>query len=56
MTSDLEMYRTEKVLMDRYGDGVSLHAANRADGLLDKGDMDGRSVWIRYKAMIELLR
>jgi hypothetical protein len=37
MTSDLGVYRTTKVLLDRYGDGASLHAASRADELLDQG-------------------
>ncbi len=57
MTADLDIYRTAKVLIDRYGDGASLHAASRADELLDKGDMEGRAVWIRIQeAMLELLK
>jgi hypothetical protein len=57
MTSDLDSYRTAKVLIDRYGDGASLHAANRSDELLDKGDMDGRRVWLRvHEAVLTLLK
>ncbi len=57
MTSDLDIYRSASVLLNRYGDGASLHAANRADELLDKGDMDGRALWGRiYEAVLELGR
>ena len=38
-------------------DGASLHAESRADELLDKGDMEGRRVWLRvHEAVLELLR
>jgi hypothetical protein len=54
---DLDIYRTAKVLIDRYGDGASLHAAGRADELLDKGDMEGRRVWLRvHEAVLELVK
>ena len=57
MVPDLDIYRSATVLMRRYGDGASLHAANRADEMLDKGDMDGRALWGRiYEAVIELER
>ncbi len=57
MTSDLGVYRTTKVLLDRYGDGASLHAANRADEMLDAGDLDGRAAWLRiHEAVLELSR
>ena len=58
MTSDLDIWRSASVLIHRYGDGASLHAAaNRADELLDKGDMDGRVVWLRiHEAVVELGR
>jgi hypothetical protein len=57
MTTDLDIYRTAKVLIDRYGDGASLHAANRADELLDRGDMEGRAVWApTHDAVLELLK
>ncbi len=57
MTTGLDIYRTAKLLIDRHGAGASLHAANRADELLDKGDMDGRAVWMRIQdAVLELLK
>ncbi len=57
MTADLDTYRTAKVLIDRYGDGASLHPASRADELLEMGDMEGRAVWLRIQeAVLELLK
>ena len=57
MPSDLDIYRTAKVLIDRDGDGGSLHAANRADELPDQGDMEGRAEWLRvHEAAMDLLR
>ena len=38
-------------------DAASLHAANRAHEMLDKGDLDGRAVWGRiHEAVLELGR
>ncbi len=57
MTTDLDIYRTAKVLINRYGDGSCLHAASRADELLGRGDLDGRAVWLRiHEAVLELGR
>ena len=57
MTPDLDIYRSANVLLNRYGDGASLTPANRADEMLDKGDLDGRAVWLRiHEAVIELGR
>ena len=48
MTSDLDIYRTANLLLKQYGnDGAWMHAAMRADELLEAGDMDGRGVWIK---------
>ena len=45
------------MLINRYGDRVSLHAASCADELLDQGDMEGRAVWLRiHEAVLELAR
>ena len=53
----LHICRSASVLLNRYGDGASLHAANRADAMLAAGDMDGRAVWLRiHEAVLELGR
>ena len=39
-----------------FGDAAAIHAAMRADELMEAGDMEGRAVWLRIvKAIEELL-
>ena len=42
---DLGIWRSAKVLVDKYGDDATIHAAMRADELLARGDMDGTAVF-----------
>ena len=56
MVSDLDVYRTAKLLVDHHGDEAPIHAAMRADELLDKGDLDGAAVWRRIVAVIKELQ
>ena len=55
MATDLDIYRSAKLLIDQYGDDASLHAAKRADELLDKGDLDGQGAWLRISAAITVM-
>ncbi len=55
MTSDLDIYRTARLLIERHGSEAPVHAAMRADAMLDKGDLDGQVVWKRVlRAVAEL--
>ena len=56
MTDQNDIYRSAKLLIDQYGAlEAEIHAAQRADTLLEAGDMDGRRVWLRImEAMKEL--
>ena len=58
MTSDLDIYRTANALIKQHGERwAELHAAMRADELLEAGDMDGRRVWLRVlEAVLELAK
>ncbi len=47
MISDLDIYRTAKLLVNNHGAEAPIHAAMNADAMLAKGDMDGRAVWLR---------
>ncbi len=47
MIPDLDIYRSANVLVTRHGADASIQAAMRADAMLDKGDLDGFSVWKR---------
>ena len=55
---DLDIYRTANTLIKQHGDlGAEMHAAQRADELLEAGDMDGRRVWLRVlEAVRELTK
>ncbi len=57
MTTDLDIYRSAKLLIDQHGQDAILEAAIRADELLDAGDLDGQAVRMRIrKAVLELLK
>ncbi len=46
----------ERAGRKRHGQDAPVHAAMRADAMLDKGDLDGYAVWKRIvKAVEELL-
>ena len=47
MTTDIDIYRSAQQLIERYGEDAPVHAAMLADRLLDRGDLDGRLVWLR---------
>ena len=56
MTSDLDIYRSANVLIQKHGEDAPILAAMRADELMETGDMEGRAVWLRIvKAIEELL-
>ena len=56
MTPDLDIYRSAQVLVKRHGQDAPIHAAMRADELLDKGDLDGYAVWKRILRAVEELQ
>ncbi len=56
MTEDKDIYRSAKLLIDRHGGDAVIHAAMRADELLDAGDIDGQVVWKRIIHAIEELQ
>ena len=45
MIADLDIFRVAKLMIDQHGDEAALHAAGRADFLLDEGDIEGATVW-----------
>ncbi len=56
MTSDLDIYRSANELIKQHGEDAPIHAAMRADELMEAGDMEGVAVWGRIvKAIEELL-
>ena len=55
LTSNLDIYRCAKLLIDQHGEDAARHAAMRADALLEAGDMDGYAVWKRIVKVVEEL-
>ncbi len=56
MIPDLDIYRSAQVLIKQHGPDTPVHAAMRADAMLEAGDLDGYAVWKRIvKAVEELL-
>jgi hypothetical protein len=47
MIDDPDTFRAAKLLIDQHGEDAAIPAAQRADELLDEGDMDGASDWRR---------
>jgi hypothetical protein len=47
MIDDPDTFRAAKLLIDQHGEDAAIPAAQRADELLDEGDMDGASDWCR---------
>jgi hypothetical protein len=55
MVSDLDIYRAANLLIRQHGAEAAIEAARKADLMLDRGDTEGRGVWLRIKrAIVEL--
>ena len=53
MTSDLDIYRSANVLIRAHGEEATIAAAQRADAMLEKGDLEGFAVWKRIVRAVE---
>ncbi len=53
---DLDIYRSANELIKQHGEDATIHAAMRADELLEAGDLDGQAVWKRIIQAIEELQ
>ena len=56
MTSDLDIYRSANILVKQHGEDAPIHAAMRADAMLEAGDLDGYAVWKRILRAVEELQ
>ncbi len=56
MTSDLDIYRSANLLVKQHGEDAPIHAAMRADAMLEAGDLDGYAVWKRVLRTVKELR
>ena len=55
MTSDIDIYRSTRVLVKQNGEDAPIEAAMRADAMLEKGDLDGAAVGKRIVRAVEEL-
>ncbi len=56
MIPDLDVFRSAQAFIKQHGQGAPIHAAMKADELLEAGDLNGAAVWKRIvKAVEELL-
>ena len=55
MITTLDLYRSAQVLIHEHGEDAPIIAAQEADALLDKGNMDGRLLWIRIMEAAQAL-
>ena len=56
MPEEIDIYRSAKLLIDQHGDNASIHAAQEADACLERGDLDGKAVWVRVISVISVIR
>ncbi len=56
MIPDLDIYRSAAVLIREHGEDAALEAAQRADAMLERGDMEGAAVWRRILGAVEELQ
>ena len=47
MIPDLDIYRSAQVLVKHHGQDAPIHAAMRADAMLETGDLGEYAVWKR---------
>ena len=53
MIPDLDIYRSAQAVVKQHGQDAPIHAAMRADAMLEKGDLDGVAVWKRILRAVE---
>jgi hypothetical protein len=50
--SDLDIYRAANLLIRQHSQKAEIEATRKADLMLDRGDVEGRRVWVRIKLAI----
>jgi hypothetical protein len=55
VTSELNIWRSAKLLVDQHGADAPITAAQRADALLATGAIEGRAAWLRILKAVEEL-
>ena len=53
MPDEIDIYRSANLLIKQHGDEAAIFAAMQADACLEKGDLDGKVVWLAVIRAIE---
>jgi hypothetical protein len=56
MIFEREVWLAGRAMIQRYGSNAAMEAADRADELLEKGDIGGSAGWVKIMAAIEKLQ
>lgn len=56
MISDLEIFQSAKLIIDKYADDAEAEAERRGLALLAEGATEGHRTWMRIKGAIGQLR
>ncbi len=56
MPDDIDIYRAANELIKRYGKDAVIKASMKADKMLERGSMEGRSTWLLIIRAIEELQ
>ena len=56
MIPDLHLYRSANLLVEQHGEDARVHAAMRADAMLEKGTLDGLATWKQILRVVEELQ
>ncbi len=56
MIPDLDIFRSAQVLVKQHGVDAPIHAAMRADAMLENGGLDGYAAWRRILRAVEELQ
>ncbi len=46
MPDEIDIYRSANLLIDQLGEGALIFAAQQADACWERGDLDGKAVWV----------
>ncbi len=53
---NLDIYRSANLIVKHHGQDAPIHAAMKADAMLEKGDLDGVATWRRILRAVEELQ
>ena len=53
---DIDIWRSANLLVKQHGQDAPIHAAMRADAMLEKGDLNGCATWKRILWAVEELQ